>query len=186
MSDSPKRAKGSLQWRINRAIHLWFTSDMTQAEIGDELGVSRKTVNGYIHSPPAEEVQQQLQGQARQVRMAAFSELQRHMREAGQRSRSAEKPVKVWTDDDGTLRVMDIENDEGDVVKKVPLPADMVMGADEEARFYARKEVREALDMMIDLVGAAEPERVEVSGEVSHGVDAEELGELKDMAEELF
>lgn len=182
MSNKPKRAKGTLQWRVNRAIHLWFTTDMTQSEIGDELGVSRETVNDYIHSPPAEEVRGQLQDQAVQVRMAAFEELRRHMRVAGSRSRTAEKPVKVWTDDGGELRVEEIRDDEGRVIKHIPVPADMVMGPDEEARFYARKEVREALDMLIDLVGAAEPEQVEVE----HGVDEEGLEELQEMAEDLF
>lgn len=186
MSDTPKRAKGTLQWRVNRAIHLWFTTDMTQAEIGDELGVSRQTVNDYIHSPPADEVREQLSNQAVQVRMAAFAELRRHMREAGHRSRTAERPVKVWRNDEGTLNVREIRDDEtGEVIKRIPVPADLVMGPDEEARFYARKEVREALDMLIDLVGAGEPEQIEVSGEVSHGAD-ESLQELKDMAEDLF
>lgn len=185
MSDSPKRAKGSVQWRVNKAIHLWFTTDMTQAEIGDELGVARQTVNDYINSPPAEEVQDTLNTQATQVRMMAFEELRRHLRDAGQRSRSAAKPVKVWTDDDGDLRVKNIEDDDGDVVKRVPIPADMEMGPDEETRFYARKEIREALDMLIDLVGADEPDRIEITGEVEHGA-SEELQDLKEQADDLF
>ena len=183
MSDKPKRAKGSKQWRVNRAIHLWFTTDMTQEEIGDELGVSRQTAGEYIRSPPAEEVQETLETQATQVRLMAFEELRRHLREAGSRSRTAEKPVKVWTDDDGDLQVKEIRDDEDTVVKRVPIPADMEMGPDDEARFYARKEIREALDMLIDLVGAAEPEQVELSGEVETGPD---LDELSEMADDLF
>lgn len=182
MTNSPKRAKGSKQWRVNRAIHMWFTTDMTQAEIGDELGVSRETVNEYINSPPAEEVQQTLQSQATQVRLMAFEELRRHLREAGARSRTAEKPVKVYENDAGELEVKDIEL-EGGMTKKVPVVQDIQLLPDEEARFYARKEIREALDMLIDLVGAGEPEQVELSGEVDTGTDLEELAE---MADDLF
>lgn len=176
MSDSPKRARGTRQWRINRTIHLWMTTDKTQSEIGDELGVSRQTVNEYIHSPPAEEVQETLQEQARQVRMAAFEELRRHMRESGERSRSAEKPVKVWRNDDGKLNVETITDDDGNVVKRVPVPADLVMGPDEEARYYARQEVREALGMLIDLTGAGEPDRIQVD----HGVDEDQVADVVD------
>lgn len=159
---------------------------MTQEEIGDELGVSRQTVNEYIHSPPSEDVQNTLKEQARQVRMSAFSELQRHMREAGQRSRSAEKPIKVWRDDEGELNVQEITNDEGEVIKHIPIPADMVMGPDKEARFYARKEVREALDMLIDLTGAAEPERVELSGEVESGLSDAAIDKLGETIDEVL
>lgn len=99
-------------------------------------------------------------------------------------SRSAEKPVKVWTDDDATLNVREVvDEDTGEVVKRIPMPVDLEMGPDDEARFYARKEIREALDMLIDLVGAAEPEQVELSGEVDTGPD---MDELADMAEDLF
>jgi predicted transcriptional regulator len=150
---------------------------MTQAEIGDELGVSRETVNTYINEPPTEEVQQQLQNQATQVRLMAVEELRRHMREAGERSRTAEKPVKVYENEDGELEVMDIEL-EGGQTKKIPVVQDIELLPDKEARFYARKEIREALDMMIDLVGAGEPDQLELSGEVEHGTDAEELQEM--------
>ena len=186
MSHNPKRAKRTKRWRVTQAIHLYFTTDMTQEEIGDELGVARETVSRYIHEPPAEEVQEQLQNQARQVRMAAFEELRRHMREAGHRSRTAEKPVKVWTDEDGELQVETIRDDEGNIVKRIPVPADIVMRPDEQTRFYARDEIREALEMLIDLVGAAEPERVEITGDVSHGMDSEELEELVALGEDLF
>lgn len=183
--DEPKRAKGKKQWRVNRAIHLDLTTQMTKAEIGDELGVSERTARRYCKSPPAQEVQETLQEQATRVRMAAFSELRRQLRAAGERSRSAEKPVKVWRDDADELAVRDVEDDEGNLLKKVPVPADLVMGPDEEARFYARKEARDILEQLVDLVGAGEPERVELSGDVEHGA-SEELEELLDEAGDLF
>lgn len=182
MTDTPKRAKGSKQWRVNRAIHLWFTTDMTQAEIGDELGVSQQTVNEYIHSPPAEEVKETLETQATQVRLMAFEELRRHLREAGARSRTAKKPVKVYENDDGELEVQDIELESGQV-KKIPVVQDLELLPDQEARYYARQEIRDALEMLIDLVGAGEPDELELSGEVDTGADLEDLAE---MAENLF
>lgn len=182
MGNSPKRAKGSKQWRVNRAIHMWFTTDKTQAEIGDELGVARETVNEYVNSPPAEEVQETLETQATQVRLMAFEELRRHLREAGERSRTAKKPVKVYENDDGELEVQDLELESGQV-KKFPVVQDIELLPDQETRFYARKEIREALEMLIDLVGAGEPDRVELSGEVDTGPDIEEL---QDMADDLF
>lgn len=182
MTDSPKRAKGTKQWRVNKAIQLWFTSDLTQEEIGDRLGVSRQTINDYIHSPPAREVQETLETQATQVRLMAFEELRRHLREAGARSRTAKKPVKVYENDDGELEVQDVEL-EGGQVKKFPVVQDIELLPDQEARFYARKEIREALEMLIDLVGAGEPEEIELSGEVDTGSDMEELME---MADDLF
>jgi predicted transcriptional regulator len=177
-----KRAKGSKQWRVTQAIHYYFTTNMTMAEIGDELGVSKATVHNYVHEPPAEEVQQQLDNQATQVRLMAFEELRRHLREAGARSRTATKPVKVYENDDGELEVEDIEL-EGGQVKKIPVVQDIELLPDREARFYARKEIREALEMLIDLVGAGEPDQLELSGEVDTGADLEELAE---MAEDLF
>jgi len=182
MSDTPKRAKGSKKWRMNRAIHLWFTTDMTQEEIGDELGVSRQTVSDYIHSPPSKEVQETLETQATQVRLMAFEELRRHLREAGARSRTAKKPVKVYENEDGELEVEDIELESG-MTKKIPVVQDIELLPDQETRYYARQEIREALDMLIDLVGAGEPEQLELSGEVDTGADLEELAE---MAEDLF
>jgi len=183
----PKRAKGTRKWRINRAVHLWMTTNMTQTEIGDELGVSRETVNRYIHDPPADEVRETLTEQARQVRLSAFQELQRQLREAGERSRSAEKPVKVWTDDDGDLTVKDKRDPEtGEKLGVFPLPDDMEMGADEQARYYSRGEIRDILEMLIDLVGAAEPDEVELSGAVESGLSdeaAETLDRLSDSLE---
>lgn len=183
--DAPKRAVGTKQHRVNRAIHLHFTTELTDAEIGEKLGVTERTVKNYVAEPPADEVRETLRNQATQVRMAAFAELKRQLRAAGQRSRGAETPVKVWEGDDGALNVKDIEDDEGTVVKRVPLPADLVMGPDEEARFYARREAREVLEMLVDLVGAAEPEQIELSGEVDGGMSGELEGKLEELSESI-
>lgn len=185
MTDNPKRAKGTKAWRVNQAIHRHFTTTDSYEEIADDLGVSPETIKGYISEPPAQEVRQVLETQQVQVRMAAFSELKRQLREAGQRSRTAEKPVKVWTDDDGHLVVRDVRDGEkGQIVKKYPLPETFEMGPDHETRFYAREEAREILEQLVDLVGAGEPEQIEFSGEVERGA-SDELKSLIEEAKDL-
>lgn len=184
--DAPKRAVGTKQHRVNRAIHLHFTTELTDAEIGEKLGVTERTVKNYVAEPPADEVRETLRNQATQVRMAAFAELKRQLRAAGHRSRSAETPVKVWEGDDGGLRVRDITDDSGGIVERVPIPADIVVGPDEEARFYARAEARDVLDMLIDLVGAAEPEQIELSGQVDSEIPEDQIADLKSDLQDAF
>lgn len=155
---------GTKTYRVTKAIHWWFTTDKTQSEIADELGVSERKVREYIKEPPADEVKEALEHQETQVRLTAFEELRRQLRAAGERSRSAEKPVKVWQDDQGRLQVRDVRNDTGEVVERAPVNADVELLADEKARYYAREEIREILDRLVDLVGAAEPDQLEVEG----------------------
>lgn len=147
------------------AIHMYFCRDMTLPEIADKIDVSKSTVSRYINSEPSQEVQSLIAEQAAEVRIASMQELRTQLREVGTRARSAEKPVKVWTDGDGDLRVNDKVNPEtGDLVGKYPVPHDMEMGPDQQARYYSREEAREILEHMEQLVGAREPEQVEVSG----------------------
>lgn len=151
--------------RESKAIHLWFTTEMTQEEIADEIGVTRETISKYVNSEPSDEVREIIDQQAAQVRIAALQELRRQLREAGDRSRSAEKPVKVWADENGDLLVKDKVNPEtGELTGKYPVPADMEMGPDHTERYYRREEIRDILDQMAELVGAKEPQEVEVSG----------------------
>lgn len=164
MADHPV---GSKQYRVTKAIHWHFCTEKTNAEIADELGVNERTVREYINEPPAEEVQEQLSQQETQTRLVAFEELKHQLQAAGERARSAEKPVKIWQDEDGDLCIRDVEDDDGELVKRVPVNVDIEMGIDQTQRFYGRQEAREILQMMIDLVGAAEPEQLEVSGEMS-------------------
>lgn len=171
---SEKDPVGTKRHRVTRAIHDHFLTDKSWEEIADDLGVEPRTARMYVNEPPAEEVQEIIQSQATSTRIAAWEELKRQLREAGQRSRTAEKPVKIWPDD-GSVHVSDVVNDRGEVVDKIPIPEGFEIGPDEEARFYGRHEAREILEMMIDLVGAAEPETLRLEGDVG----VEHSGEVK-------
>lgn len=161
----PDNPVGTLQYRVTKAIHWHFCTEKTFEEIGDDLGVHRDTAKAYVKKPPAEEVRKQLADQQREVRLVAYEELKHQLQVAGETSRSAEKPVKVWQDDDGHLRVRDVYDEDGELVTKKPVPVDVEMRPDETARYFRREEVREILDRLVELVGAAEPDRHEITGE---------------------
>lgn len=164
IDDSPDAPVATPQVRRTIAIKWNWTTEYSKQEIADALGVHAKTVSRYLREGPNEEVQELVNDLESEVRTIAVMELKEQLQAAGHRSRTAEKPVKVWTGPDGNLRVQDKHDPEtGQIVGKYPLPADMELGADEEARYYAREEVREILEQLIELTGAAEPEQHEVS-----------------------
>lgn len=170
MPDSPV---GTKQYRITKAIHWHYATEKTHADIADELGVSERKVQEYIQSPPADEVEAQLARQQRDVRLVAFEELRHQLQTAGQASRTAETPVEIWQDEDGHVQVRDIEDDDGNITSRKPVPVDIEMGPDETTRYYRRAEAREIIQMLVDLVGAAEPDQYEldVSGDMSGQMD---------------
>lgn len=159
----PEKPIGTPGYRRTVAIHWHWTTDHSREEIAGALGVTEQTITSYLNDGPNEQVKETIADLESEVRTVAVMELKEQLRSAGHRSRSAETPVKVWTDDSGALRVRDVRDDAGELVKKVPIPDDIELGADDEARFYARKEVREILEQLTDLVGAAEPDQKEVS-----------------------
>jgi len=162
--DNPDSPVGSPATRRTIAIHWKWTTAYTDEEIATALGVSEHTVRRYYREGPTDEVKAQMDGVESEVRLIAINELREQLREAGHRSRTAEKPVKIWTDDDGHLQVNDQREPEtGELTGRYAVPADLELGADEEARYYARAEVREILEQLTDLVGAAEPEEVNLS-----------------------
>jgi len=160
------RPKGSKEWRVRRAIHLHYTTKLTEEEIGERLGVRARTVRKYLNETPAQEVQEQLVEQQAEARIIAYEELKRQLREAGERSRSAEKPVKIYENGDGELEVRDVYNDEGELVTKKPVPQDIDLLPDEKARYFGRQEVREILEQIAELLGIKEADEVEISGEL--------------------
>ncbi len=166
IDDDPDSPVGSKAFRRAIAIKWRWTTEYTIEEIASALGVRPRTVRSYLEEEPNEEVRQAMKVNEGLIRDIAVSELKEQLRAAGHRARTAETPVKVWTDDNGDLRVRDVRDDEtGEVVKRVPIPNDIELGVDAEARYYARAEVRDILDQLTDLVGAKEPEQVEVMGE---------------------
>lgn len=163
----PDHPIGSKKIRIRKALYWYWARDMTQEEIGEKLGVGKQKVSEYIReSPQSEAVQEQLDNLETQVRFAAVEQLREQLKQAGSRAQSAEKPVKIWEDDDGNLMVKDKHNHEGEVVDKFAVPADMEMGTDAEQRFYGRSEAREIIDLLTDIVGgkAAERHKHELTG----------------------
>jgi hypothetical protein len=140
---------------------------MSAEEIGEELNVTGRTVESYLNETPAQEVQEQLVEQQAEARIIAYEELKRQLREAGERSRSAEKPVMIFENEDGELEVRDVHDDDtGELVTKKPIPQDMELLPDEKTRYFGRQEVREILEQMSELLGIKEADEIEVSGEV--------------------
>lgn len=166
IDDSPDSPVGTPDTRRTVAIHWYWTTEHSPAEIADALGVTEQTVEKYLHSGPGDEVKEQLAGIEQEVRLVAVRELQDQLKAAGHRSKTAEAPAEVWEDEDGNLRVRDVRDEEtGELVERVPLPDDIELMPDEEARYYARAEVRDILEQLTDLLGVSEPEQVEVTGE---------------------
>lgn len=167
----PDAPVGSPSTRRSVAIHWAWASEYTNEEIGEALGVTERTVEGYLEDGPGEEAREMLADVESEVRLVAVRELRDQLKAAGHRSRTAETPSEVWQDENGDVHVRDVENDAGETIKRVPVPEDIDLLPNEEARFYARQEVRDILDQLTDLLGVGEPEQVAV--EHSGGVEAE-------------
>lgn len=167
----PDAPVGSPDTRRAVALHWHWTTEYTTEEISKALGVQPRTVEKYLESTPADEIREQLKDVETEVRYVAVQELKDQLQAAGHRSRTAEATSEVWQDEAGNIHVREVTDDEGAVVKRVPVPDDYDLLPDEEARYYARAEVRDILDQLTDLLGVGEPEemRVEHSGEVDTG-----------------
>jgi predicted transcriptional regulator len=163
--------KGTREWRITRAINLTYTTERTQADIAEELGVGPRKVREYLNTEPAADVEEFLAEQQAEVREIATSEYKRSLKEVGEQARTAEEPVKVWTDENGDLDAVPVydEDEVGNpvVVDYRPVPQDMVMGPDETERFFRRQEMREIMRDMRQMSGADAPEESqhEITGE---------------------
>lgn len=162
LDNDADRPVGTPAVRRSKAIHWNWTTDATQAEIASALGVTERTVRDYLNDGPTEDVKRLMDDVEAEVRMVAVAELREQLKAAGSRSKTAEKPVKVYENDDGELEVIDFETEEG-FEKKIPKVQDLQLLPDEQARYYSRQEVREILDQLTSLVGADEPEQHEVT-----------------------
>jgi len=171
IDDRPDSPVGTPATRRTIAIHWEWTTEYDREEMAKALGVQKSTIDRYIREGPTDDVQRLMDGVEKEVRMVAVAELKDQLKRGGARSRTAEKPVKVWTDEDGDLQVNDkVDEETGKLTGKYPVPADLELGADETARFYRREEVREIIDRLVEITGAAEPEQ--------HEVDATHSGEI--------
>lgn len=176
LDDSPDHPVGTPGVRRTKAIHWNWTTDATHDDMAEALGVTTKTIQRYLNDGPTDEVRRVMDDVEAEVRMIAVAELRDQLKAAGSRSKTAEKPVKVYENDDGELEVNDIEL-EGGATKKVPQVQDIQLLPDEEARYYARDEVRDIIDQLTTLVGAGEPDKTaiehsgRIDGEREHTVD---------------
>lgn len=165
IDDNPDSPVGRPATRRNIAIHWNWTTEYTIDEMATALGVTPRTIQNYINDGPTEEVQEQMKKMEQEVRLVAVSELREQLQAAGSRSRSAETPVKIYENDDGEVEVRDVRDDDtGELLTRKPIPQDIELLPNEEARYYAREEVRDILEQLVDLVGAGEPDQVEVEG----------------------
>lgn len=164
IDDRPDRPVGTPATRRTIAIHWEWTTDYSREQMANALGVRPSTIDRYIREGPTDEVQEQIKDVESEVRMVAVAELKQQLQAAGARSKTAEKPVKIFENDDGDVEVRDVHNDAGDLVDREPIPADVELLPDQEARFYARSEARDIIEQLVDLVGAAEPDELDVGG----------------------
>jgi len=157
---------GTRKARVRKALWWYWTQDMTTEEIGEKLGVTRDTVSRYVHqAPESDAVREQLDNLEVEIRYIAVRELRKQLREVGSKSREAEKPCEVWQDENGDLRIREVRNEHGELLAHEAVNVDVELMPDEEARYYAREEVREILDMLMDIAGAREAQEVSVSFE---------------------
>lgn len=168
IDDEPSSPVGTPATRRTIAIHWEWTTEYTREQMATALGVRKSTIDRYIRDGPTEEVQSKMGDVESEVRMVAVAELKAQLKAAGHRSRTAEKPVKVWPEN-GDIHVSDIRpNEDAPVVDRVPIPDDYDLMPNEEARYYAREEVRDIIEQLVDITGVAEPDRqqIEHSGKI--------------------
>lgn len=164
ITDRPDAPVATPAFRRTVAIHWEWTTDYSREKMAKALGVTPQTIRAYLNDGPNEQVKETISDLEAEVRTVAVMELKEQLQSAGHRAKTAEAPVKVWTDDSGDLRVKDIRDDEtGELMKRIPIPDDLELGPDQEARYYARSEVREIIEQLTDLVGAGEPDEHEVT-----------------------
>lgn len=165
IDNDPNAPVGTPATRRAVAIHWNWTTDYTTEQIARALGVRPKTVRRYLSEGPSDKVREMMDGVESEVRMVAVAELRYQLKQAGNKSRTAEKPVKIYENENGEVEVVDIELEDGGI-KKIPKVQDIRFMPDEEARYYGRQEARQILDQLIDITGAGEPEQVEHTGDV--------------------
>lgn len=184
--------------RINRAIHLHYTTNMTNKEIADELDVTPQTVSKYLNEDMGEEVQEMLQQERQRVMKESLTILKQQLRDLHEQmeevqveKEEAETAVKVYTDDNGDL-VYDTVTDDNGVERMFKVPQEMEMQPDDTVRYFRRTEwrdiaedIREILQEMRELVGADTADKIEIehSGGIdhSHGVDEETMEMIDSM-----
>ena len=182
----PDAPVGTPDVRRAVALHWHWTTEYSTEEIAAALGVTERTVEQYLEEPPAEEMREQLADIELEVRFVAVQELKDQLQAAGHRSKTAETPTEVWQDDTGDIHIREVTDDDGETAERVPVPADYELLPDEEARYYARAEVRDIIDQLTDLLGVAEPEQIDVNADVDAQVEHDHDRDLDEATQEII
>lgn len=150
-------------YRARKAIEYRFVRGWSNKEIAEELDVAETTVSEYVNDPP-EELQEPLEHLKEDLVLATTSRLREQLQQAEQRARTAEKPQKVFaTDDDGNLIADEIPLEDGGTTW-VPRVDGMELGPNHSVRAAARQEERQIIEMLWNLAGVEEPDKIEHSG----------------------
>jgi predicted transcriptional regulator len=165
IDDNPDAPVGTPAMRRTIAIHWEWTTEYSREEMASALGVTKSTINRYVREGPTDEVQAKIEDLEAEVRAVAVAELKQQLKAAGHRSRTAKKTVKIYKNDEKKIEVRDVRDDDtGELITKKPIPQDVKLLPDEEARYYGRLEAREIIEQLTELTGAGEPDQVEVAG----------------------
>lgn len=176
-------AKGTREWRQTQAIHLHFTTNLTNREIADRLDVHETTISGYLNDDYADQVTEMVERQRSQVMMESLRVLKEQLRdlhdqmdEVQVEKEDADMEVKVYRDDEGNV-VYDTYTDENGVEQMFKVPQRYEVQPDDQARYFRRSEwreisrdIREVLEEMRGLLGVDEADKIEIehSGSVGH------------------
>jgi predicted transcriptional regulator len=156
--------KNGQLYRARKAMEWKWTRNMTNQEIADELGVTRKTVRKYLNDPP-EELKEPAQHFKRQLIEGTMQHLREQLAAATERARNAERTSKVFaTDEDGNLETERIHFEDGGS-KLIPKVEDYEFAPNHEVRAASRREAREIIQMLWNLTGAEEPDELNIGGD---------------------
>lgn len=150
--------------RVSRAVYLSYVEDLDQNEIAERLDVSQTAVSNYLNDPELGELHEHIKEHAAYIRLSAVDVLKEQLTDALAREKAAEEVTEDWApDEEGRVETVDEVDDDGRVTDRTPLPEGYVIEADEEVRAEARKETREILQDMLDIVEPGGDHTVELA-----------------------
>lgn len=137
--------------RASRALYLAYVEGKTQQEIADSLGVTQPAVSKYINEPPGDELKEELEKQALDIRRISEIILRGQLQAAQERAIGAETLSEDWGD--GDIRTARITDEDGKLIERKPIPEGFEMDDDHDARADARSEVRDILEGLQAVTG---------------------------------
>lgn len=173
---------GTRKWRQTQAIHLHFTTNMTNREIAEKLDVHETTISGYLNDDYAEEVNEMVETHKSQVMMESLRVLKEQLRDLHDQMREvevereeAEVEVKIYRNDEGEVQYDTFTDDNGQE-QMYKVPQGYEVEPDGQTRYFRRSEwreisrdIRDVLQEMRSLLGVEQADRIRI--EHSGGVD---------------